>query len=109
MKRRIFSLLFFFLLTPSVFALDDSIEELERQKSFLAHFDKKMEGDKLKQEAERQAEENRRHARTKNTQQTQIEKQFAGLSQKLSQMPTLPAFSGKLEEPAANRKTKVED
>ena len=75
-------------------ASDDPLKDIDRQRAFVAQFDAVVEKQQLEKEAERQAEEQRRRLLKKRRDEARISAQFAGLSNKLSGLPDLPAFKG---------------
>lgn len=90
-----------FSLTP-VFAVDESLTDIDRQRAFVDQFNQDLEKQQLKKEAERQAEKKRRLALKRRRDEARISAQFAGLSNKLSGLPELPKFEGQFttEKPA---------
>lgn len=70
------------------------MRDMDRQRAFVAQFDANLEKERLRKEAERQAEEKRRAELKKRRDEARISAQFAGLSNKLSGLPELPAFKG---------------
>jgi len=77
------------------FAIDESLNDIDRQRAFVDQFNQELEKQQLKKEAERQAEEKRRAALKRRRDEARISAQFAGLSNKLSGLPELPSFEGK--------------
>lgn len=77
---------------------NESADETDRQITFVDQTMHVVEQQRLRREAERQAEVNRQFALKKKQTEAQLAKQFAWLSGKLSGLPEIPSFKGKFQE-----------
>ena len=99
-----FSLIFLSLILTfliSAAGADEITDEADRQMVFVDQTMNHLEQERLRQEAERQAEVNRHIAeqkRQKEAKEAELAEQLAGLSGTLSGLPEMPSFEGRFEE-----------
>ncbi len=98
-----FNFLFLFSVCSLIFLAkagisNEAVDETDRQIAFVDQTMHVVEQQRLRQEAERQAEVNQQLALKKKQAEAQLAKQFAGLSGTLSGLPEIPSFKGEFQE-----------